>query len=287
MHGTNPIIKQDLSADRLYVREMFPTIQGEGPFAGRPAVFVRLAGCNLRCTFCDTDFDRGQAIDYPVDGNALILAIDKLLPMSFTALPGMEGLAQALTTRPLVVITGGEPLLQPIEHLIAGLLNLGADVQIETAGTVWNNALNQFFDKKQDGMRYRPLTLVCSPKTGKVLGAVARWCSDWKYICRLGHMAEGDGLPVLSTQQEGVGTVLYRPKRDGLSQEQWDSTTIYLQPCEEYKHAVVGFMGMMTGKSKLVPDDQATQRNIDHARDLCLRHGYVLSLQLHKILGMR
>jgi len=58
MFGTNPLSKP-IESDGLYleVQDIFSTIQGEGPFAGKPAVFLRLAGCNLRCFFCDTDFE--------------------------------------------------------------------------------------------------------------------------------------------------------------------------------------------------------------------------------------
>jgi 7-carboxy-7-deazaguanine synthase len=58
VYGKNPVRKQELTEDgSLDVVDIFPTIQGEGPNAGRPAVFVRLWGCNLTCSFCDTDFE--------------------------------------------------------------------------------------------------------------------------------------------------------------------------------------------------------------------------------------
>src|SRR5882672_9762748 len=53
MFGQNEVVKEDYDPQgKLWVREVFYTIQGEGPDAGTPAVFVRLAGCNLRCYFC-------------------------------------------------------------------------------------------------------------------------------------------------------------------------------------------------------------------------------------------
>ena len=55
MHGNNAIRKQELREDgALQVHELFYTLKGEGMFVGHPAIFIRLTGCNLACTFCDT-----------------------------------------------------------------------------------------------------------------------------------------------------------------------------------------------------------------------------------------
>lgn len=100
--------------------EIFFSLQGEGPRLGVPAVFVRLAGCNLRCTWCDTRYSWAQGI--PCDEAEVARRIREL-----TAANGANGL----------VITGGEPLLQ--QEAIATLLTmLPADtfVEIETNGTI-------------------------------------------------------------------------------------------------------------------------------------------------------
>ena len=58
MFGKNPIRKAIFdNADFYEVQEIFLTIQGEGPYAGTPAIFIRLGGCNLACNFCDTEFE--------------------------------------------------------------------------------------------------------------------------------------------------------------------------------------------------------------------------------------
>lgn len=116
------------------VKELFYTLQGEGARAGRPAVFLRFAGCNLWsgreqdrataiCTFCDTDF---VGMDGPGGGrfeiaNALAEAVK-------AAWPGGGA--------PYVVCTGGEPLLQLDTALIGALHDAGFEIAVETNGTI-------------------------------------------------------------------------------------------------------------------------------------------------------
>lgn len=118
------------------VKEIYYTLQGEGARAGRAAVFLRFAGCNLWtglerdrakavCKFCDTDF---VGMDGPgggrfADAQALALAVAAQWPK--------ESRAQRY-----VVCTGGEPLLQLDEALVAALHDLGFEVGIETNGTL-------------------------------------------------------------------------------------------------------------------------------------------------------
>ena len=119
------------------VKEIFYTLQGEGANAGRPAVFCRFAGCNLWtgreadredavCRFCDTDF---VGTDGPGGGK----------------FPSAKRLASAVAAawpaapdggRPLVVCTGGEPLLQLDPPLLEALHAEGFEVAVETNGTV-------------------------------------------------------------------------------------------------------------------------------------------------------
>ena len=115
------------------VKEIFLTLQGEGMQAGRRAVFLRFAGCNLwsgrerdradaACSFCDTDFvglDGENGGRYEAD--ALAAMVDALWG---------EG------ERKLVVMTGGEPLLQLDAALIAALKAHGFELAIETNGTI-------------------------------------------------------------------------------------------------------------------------------------------------------
>lgn len=102
--------------DSLVVNEIFFSIQGESSYTGRPCAFVRLAYCNLRCTYCDTEyaFHEGQKMS-------------------------LEDVVSKVGSLPtdLVEITGGEPLLQPSVHpLIKHFLDDGKTVLIETGGSI-------------------------------------------------------------------------------------------------------------------------------------------------------
>ncbi|GAB2740679.1 7-carboxy-7-deazaguanine synthase QueE [Amycolatopsis magusensis] len=115
-----------LADDELLVAETFgPTVQGEGPSTGRRAVFIRLMNCNLTCKTCDTPYTWDDT-RFDLDAEATVTSISDLLAWA--------------TAQPvdLVVITGGEPLIQQ-RRLIAlaqGLADAGLQVEIETNGTI-------------------------------------------------------------------------------------------------------------------------------------------------------
>jgi len=117
------------------VKEIFYTLQGEGANAGTPAVFCRFAGCNLwsgreadrasaQCRFCDTDF---VGTDGP--GGGKFATADELARACRAACTASHGPA-------MVVLTGGEPMLQVDTELIAALHARGFSIAIETNGTL-------------------------------------------------------------------------------------------------------------------------------------------------------
>jgi len=128
----------------MVITEIFKSIQGEGTRAGLPCIFVRLTGCNLRCTWCDTAYAFHGGTKMTV---AEVLArVDELAGRTSHAAErgdGMEtersaskcGPYEHRTVVPLVELTGGEPLLQEeIYPLAEGLLSRGYTVMIETSG---------------------------------------------------------------------------------------------------------------------------------------------------------
>jgi 7-carboxy-7-deazaguanine synthase (Cx14CxxC type) len=119
------------------VKEIFYTLQGEGANAGRPAVFCRFAGCNLWsgherdratavCTFCDTEF-----VGTDGEGGGKFRTARDLAGAVSGHWPSANGRA-----RPLVVCTGGEPLLQMDSALVDALHEAGFEIALETNGTL-------------------------------------------------------------------------------------------------------------------------------------------------------
>ena len=182
--GKNPLTRQKLDdGARLHIVKGSPflTIQGEGPNVGRPAVFLRLHGCNLACTFCDTNFSDPE---------------DPIVPI--------ESLADQIGEfkKGLCVITGGEPLIQNILPLVRVLKNwFDMEVQIETAGTVWIENIEKYTD------------IVCSPKTPTIHPMVFKYADAFKYLISAGNEHE-HYLPVMATQRGTKPRALAAPRAD-------------------------------------------------------------------------
>jgi 7-carboxy-7-deazaguanine synthase len=218
------------------------TVQGEGPHAGRPAVFVRLAGCNLQCPNCDTNYTTNRNT---VSIVSLVADVNALLE---------NGRKMPFSSPPLVVITGGEPLRQEATNtFVRSLLYLDIEVQIETNGT-----LHQDLPFLNDN-----LTVVCSPKTPKLNPDLAKYITAYKYVVAHGRIDPKDGLP---TEVLGVPHRVARPgdTESLLSQK----PEVYVQPEE------------------VASSEDQTWLNVTTAADVCVRYGYRLSLQLHKIVGL-
>jgi len=190
------------TGDVLEVHSVWDTIQGEGPSAGMPATFIRLAGCNLQCVFCDTEYTEGRQS----------LSISSLMEQ-----------VEALPRRRLVVITGGEPFRQNLNGLITFLVESGRQVQIETNGILPPS--RGFCYHRND------VQIICCPKTSKVDADLARRTHSFKYVVKAGSVDLEDGLPTV-----GVGGDRYgRPARPPGFKPTWQVCTnqIFLQPLDE------------------------------------------------------
>lgn len=140
MFGNNPKRSATFGdGGHLEIKSIFKTLQGEGTFVGVPSIFIRLGGCNLTCSFCDTDFE-----DYTLISIKDI--IEKTIQLSLNS--------KNEKSIGLVVITGGEPYRQPIELLCNKLIELNYKIQIETNGTLYRELPNE-------------VSIICSPKAGK------------------------------------------------------------------------------------------------------------------------
>ena len=100
----------------MYLIEVYKSVQGESSFSGRPCIFVRLAGCNLRCSWCDSEYTFKGG--YKLLEDEVVTEVEKLAPVR------------------LIEFTGGEPMLQEREliPLMNRLLAAGYELMIETSG---------------------------------------------------------------------------------------------------------------------------------------------------------
>lgn len=223
----------------LEVVDVWETIQGEGPFAGEPSIFVRLAGCNLQCPLCDTDYTSKRERFSPADLFAKVKSIRK------------SG---------LIVITGGEPFRQNIAPFVRQVLHFFVSgwvmpyhIQIETNGTYdpGSGAWGSLPRRDQDCM------IVCSPKS-KIHPNAHKYIGAYKYVVEAGQISEEDGLPLKTL---GGEYLVGRPVNNVLA-------PIYVQPLDEQ-------------------DEIKNKEHLDAAVQSCLKFGYKLTIQMHKIIGLR
>lgn len=181
------------AARGLDVHSIFYTIQGEGPFTGERAVFVRLAGCNLQCPGCDTEYTSGRTI--------------------ITALDIAEAVREKIKCRGakqyghLVVITGGEPFRQPIGVLLSTLLDYGWRVQVETNGVFAPDYLAKACFSIDRAF------LVCSPKTSRIHESIHGLATAFKYVLNYANVCQDDGLPTKALGHKAAPFVA-RPSED-------------------------------------------------------------------------
>lgn len=176
-----PIEKLDRRGDgMLDLHSMFYTIQGEGPFTGRASVFIRLAGCNLQCPWCDTEYTQNRKYESAVNIGSKAIHLWRSLSE-----------ATGPRAKPLIVITGGEPFRQSLAELIAGLVGAGCSVQVESNGVLQpDEATRQVMSYFKD-----QVFVIISPKTSRVHEFWNFGANAFKYVLQAGEVAE-DGLPL-------------------------------------------------------------------------------------------
>lgn len=233
MFGKNKIysVKDFENEDKLAIQNIFYTIQGEGIFSGRPAVFIRCNFCSLSCFYCDTDFESNVQ---KLSTNDIYIKVKELAPSHCN----------------LVVLTGGEPLLQPlIGSLIKQLTENNFIVQIETSGSVFSDNID---------LDNPDLFIVCSPKTGKIHEKLVPYIDAYKYVISSSNYDEVDGLP---------SHISFGNFKQRVARPEQQKPIIYLSPMDEY-------------------DEEKNQTNLKLCAKLCMEFGYTLSLQIHKLVGV-
>lgn len=215
----------------LQVHSCFLTVQGEGPYAGHRATFLRLAGCNLQCPMCDTEYTQDtQWYD-----------LSELVTL----------LAKVGQGTDLVVVTGGEPFRQNVTPLALNLVQRGYRVQFETNGVL----------SPGPEFPWSSVTVVVSPKTGKLHPDVAHNAHAYKYVVEAGNMHR-DGLPVQALQHPLGGY-----KHVARPPDTWNGP-IYVQPMD-------------------AKDPEENDANVQACVASVMKHGkYILGVQMHKLTGL-
>lgn len=248
----------------LRVSTIFKTLQGEGPFSGRPCVFLRLAGCNwgakgvrgVGCDFCDTDFRMSESE---------LWSFQELDDHIFGVL-GCD----------LLVVTGGEPSLQR-EQLVGFLdYTMRPDkhggviptVQIESNGVRYIDVKDKSYEDQ--------VHVVLSPKFP------TRTHRD-----KLGHIANGY-IAGRRNQQYLKFVVTADPEHphhtvpEGFNRLNFPHDRTYVSPMAIYKEPPTEFEGVINIWADDCPiDKEATRANYKHAAGICMEHGYKLSIQTH------
>lgn len=248
---------KDLSATQLLVTKIFPTIQGEGPFAGRRCVFIRLAGCNLGgkgvngpgCSFCDTDFRFAFGS---------VMSFEFLVKEIKLIHPTPEGKPR------LIVITGGEPMIQPNLSYFFRTAPIGWDFQIESNG-------RQILDDFPNSPVLHPY-LVVSPKISESTHSP----NPIYPMLKMNVFERADCLKfVVSADPESIYYDI--PK--------WAdkfSGPIYVSPMAVYREGVTSpNKAVVSIWDQDVFDQKACARNHARAAELAMERGFIMTVQMH------
>lgn len=259
IENIQPIEKLSLGdGQSLSVHSIFYTIQGEGPYAGWPAVFIRLAGCNLQCVGCDTDYTSTR----------------KIMPVEDIAIEAYRAIDPDHNYHmPIAVITGGEPFRQNITLLCEALHNihngLAFKVQVETNGTL-----------PPSPNLSKDVVIVCSPKTPKINPLLAQRANFFKYVLSHNQIDKKDGLPHHVLDTHTAGGKVARPPQEY-------NGPIYLQPMD----TTDGLVAMDNPFFDLSPEQEKLKeeylKNVSAVVKSCKTFGHIVQLQTHKLLGVQ
>jgi len=286
MFGTNEIIGKkffkEAPKDSLFVTSMFFTLQGEGPYAGMPALFIRLAKCNLDCSFCDTFFDDGDWLTYKDLEAKIYHTICDYWNAKGETVPlwALDGNGGPLYPNIVLVMTGGEPLMQEnISQFMANAVGDFKEVQVESNGI-------------PDTDVPAGVTLVCSPKCMEKNGVAVRYYTPSKTI-----LERADCLKfVMSSDKDSPYSSVPEWAHD------WKKRTgkeIYCSPMNVYNSFPQKIKLLRAEKGNITMAERSTvdevisfwepglldlaanQANHEYTARYCMDHGFKLNLQMH------
>lgn len=300
MFGKNEIVGKkyfkDADKEQMFVTSMFMTLQGEGPYRGMPAFFIRLAKCNLACSFCDTFFDDGDWLTFDEIEARIETTIDEFYksigtdrPKWTTHYPKQWDLAgtpesaysdELQKKRMVLVMTGGEPMLQdnigPFLERMAGIFE---NTQIESNGT-------------QTTVIPDSTTLVISPKCAEKNGVATKYLTPRAEVLERAtclkfvmEATEGSPYSVVPEWAHEWSRVFNRP--------------VFVSPMNEYNDVPQKAKQKRANSNQITLDERSTvdevisfwepgllnmelnQKNHEYAAKYCVTHGFILNLQIH------
>lgn len=284
MFGTNEIVGKKYFSTRpagqLFVTSMFMTLQGEGPYRGEPAFFIRLAKCNLDCSFCDTFFDDGDWLTFDEIATRIERTIDDFYASHDMDRPAWTYHDADHKKRMVLVMTGGEPMLQDnLGPFLEAMSDFFQNTQIESNGT-------------QNTTIPASTTLVCSPKCLEKNKQAVRYLEPRPEV-----LARADCLKfVMSSDPESP----YSSIPDWA--HNWAATTgkpVFISPMNIYNDVPAMSKKIRAKSNSISIEERSTvdekvsfwepgllnlgenQANHEYTAQFCLKHGYIYNLQLH------
>jgi 7-carboxy-7-deazaguanine synthase len=298
MFGTNELVGKkffkDAPKDSLFVTSMFFTLQGEGPYAGQPALFIRLAKCNLTCSFCDTFFDDGDWMTFEEVEKKAEETIAGHWTSKGEAIPSwvvnrfdhpeIGELIDHINVT--LVITGGEPLLQDnLTEFMTRQVGRYKAVQVESNGI-------------PDTFVPAGVTLVCSPKCAEKNGVATKYFAPSKTIldradCLKFVMSADQNSPYSSIPDWALEWKANNPRKD-----------IYVSPMNIYNSLPQKIKLLRNEDGKITMEQRSTvdevidfwelgvlnlkenEANHKYTAQYCIQHGLKLNLQMHLYAGL-
>ena len=304
MFGANEIVGKKYfdkaASDQLFVTSMFMTLQGEGPYRGQPAFFVRLAKCNLACSFCDTFFDDGDWLTFDQIEERIEKAIDAFYvsknmdrPAWTKYTPARQGSFQdpadghwygpwtdVVKRKMVLVITGGEPMLQNnLGPFLERMSKTFQNTQIESNGT-------------QNTWIPDSTTLVCSPKCLEKNGVAIKYLAVRPEVLAradcLKFVMEADPASPYSTIPDWA--------------HEWAAKTgkqVFISPMNVYNKIPQKAKDLRAKTNSISIEERSTvdevisfwepgllnmdenQKNHEYVAQYCVQHGYIMNLQIH------
>lgn len=294
MFGTNVITGKaafrEMPAGTLKLASApFFTLQGEGPLSGLPAVFLRLAHCNLACSFCDTYFEAGDIKTFDEIDDLIDEAVWQFFDSQGMDVPSW---ARTLVSNVVLVVTGGEPLLQKNihEYIRRSHSTRFAQVQIESNGIMsWN-------------VRDSSTVLVVSPKASEKNGVPTHHIKPHpttldradclKFVIKAPE-SKDDTNPYTMVPQWAINwlntyldrTIYVSPMNAYLKEPQAAITAIKTSTDLSLKERAEKLERISFWEPGLL-DMEQNQKNHEYAALLAMREGFRLSLQTHLLASL-